>query len=100
MGVNLTCFLFIFQSFPPAGGAGEGGKPGVMPSALEARMALELNLLDCVDESLRQVDSIERTRAVALAQQETVALAQILKVFRATIRRIYALKDTVKYMVK
>ena len=44
------------------------------------RMALELNMLEAVDESLLQLTSIERTRAVSMAQQETVALAQILKV--------------------
>lgn len=43
-------------------------------------MLAELNLLDNMDEVLHQVSSMERTRAVALAQQETVALAQVLKV--------------------
>jgi hypothetical protein len=46
-------------------------------------MALELNRLDAVDSTLLQVTNIERTRAVAMAQQETVALAQILKVSSA-----------------
>jgi hypothetical protein len=43
-------------------------------------MALELNRLDAVDSTLLQVTNIERTRAVSMAQQETVALAQVLKV--------------------
>ena len=43
-------------------------------------MSLELNRLDLVGESLLQVTNIERTRAVSVAQQETVAMAQILKV--------------------
>jgi len=61
-------------------GVSAGRVLGMMPAVLEARMALELNLLDSMEESLRQVNSIEMTRAVSLAQQETVALAQILKV--------------------
>jgi len=54
--------------------------PGISPAALDLRMALELNRLDMVDDSLLQVTNLERTRAVSIAQQETVALAQILKV--------------------
>ena len=53
---------------------------GLAPDTLGARMTLELNMLDAVGESLQQVSSAERTRAVSMAQQETVALAQILKV--------------------
>jgi hypothetical protein len=33
-----------------------------------------------MEESLRQVIGMERTHSVAIAQQETVSLAQILKV--------------------
>jgi len=54
---------------------------GLAPGTLGARMTLELNMLDAVSDSLLQVSNAERTRAVAMAQQETVALAQILKVF-------------------
>ena len=50
------------------------------PSALERKMAAELYRLDGVEESVRQLTDVERTRAVSLAQQETVSLAQILKV--------------------
>jgi len=53
---------------------------GLAPDTLGARMTLELNMLDAVSESLLQVSNVERTRAVSVAQQETVALAQILKV--------------------
>ena len=53
---------------------------GLAPDALGARMSLELNMLDAVSENLLQVSNAERTRAVAMAQQETVALAQIMKV--------------------
>ena len=53
---------------------------GIAPDTLGVRMTLELNMLDAVGESLLQVTNAERTRAVSMAQQETVALAQILKV--------------------
>ena len=53
---------------------------GLPPDTLGARLTLELNMLDAVSDSLAQVSNVERTRAVSVAQQETVALAQILKV--------------------
>ena len=49
-------------------------------NTLGQRMTIELNMLDTVEESLRQMTDVERTRAVSLAQQESVSLAQILKV--------------------
>ncbi|XP_071947296.1 centrosome-associated protein 350-like isoform X2 [Antedon mediterranea] len=49
------------------------------PSALEIKMAAELNRLDTVEESYRQLTELEKTRAVSLAQQESVSIAQILK---------------------
>ena len=50
------------------------------PGGLERRMAAELNLMESMEESMRQLTDVERTRAVSMAQQETVSLAQILKV--------------------
>lgn len=44
------------------------------------RLTAELNRLEYMEESVRQLTDVERTRAVSLAQQETVSLAQILKV--------------------
>ena len=56
-------------------------QPGrLSPGALERKLAAELNLLEGMEESVRQLTDVERTRAVSLAQQETVTLAQILKV--------------------
>ncbi|XP_077986378.1 centrosome-associated protein 350-like [Glandiceps talaboti] len=55
------------------------GPPRLAPSALELKMAAELNLLESMEESMRQLTEVERTRAVSLAQQESVSLAQILK---------------------
>ncbi|XP_064650175.1 centrosome-associated protein 350-like isoform X3 [Lineus longissimus] len=49
------------------------------PGSLERKLAAELNLLEGMEESVRQLTDVERTRAVSLAQQETVTLAQILK---------------------
>lgn len=57
------------------------------PSALEGRMTMELNLLESMEESMRQITEMERTRAIALAQQETVSLAQILKARQQTHSR-------------
>ncbi len=55
-----------------------GGR--LAPDALEHRLVAELNLMEGMEESLRQLTDVERTRAVALAQQESVSVAQILKV--------------------
>nr|KAG5710507.1 hypothetical protein BaRGS_013153 [Batillaria attramentaria] len=49
------------------------------PAALERQMAAELARLESLEDSLRQLSSADRTRAVALAQQETVSVAQVLK---------------------
>ncbi|CAF1165406.1 unnamed protein product [Rotaria sordida] len=49
------------------------------PDALERQLNAELNLLDGVEASMKQIDNMERLRSVALAQQEVVSLAQALK---------------------
>lgn len=49
------------------------------PNALERQLNAELHLLDGVEASMKQIDNMERLRSVALAQQEIVSLAQILK---------------------
>ncbi|XP_073766232.1 centrosome-associated protein 350 isoform X11 [Danio rerio] len=49
------------------------------PGVLHQRLSAELNYLDAVEESVRQLGDVERVRGVSLAQQETVSLAQILK---------------------
>jgi hypothetical protein len=49
------------------------------PDALERQLNAELHLLDGVEESMKQVENMERLRSVALAQQEVVSLAQVLK---------------------
>ena len=43
-------------------------------------MMAELNLLEGMEESVRQLSHVERTRGISLAQQESVSLAQVLKV--------------------
>lgn len=50
------------------------------PGTLERKLRAEVNQLETMDDALRQVSDIERVRGVTLAQQETVSLAQILKV--------------------
>ncbi|XP_071502262.1 centrosome-associated protein 350-like [Diadema antillarum] len=49
------------------------------PSTLQLKMAAELNLLETLEESVRQLSEVERSRAVALAQQESSSLAKILQ---------------------
>jgi hypothetical protein len=49
------------------------------PDALERQLNAELHLLDGVEASMKQVENMERLRSVALAQQEVVSLAQVLK---------------------
>ena len=56
------------------------GGDRLSPGSLDMRLAAELNKLEYMEESVRQLTDVERTRAVSLAQQETVSLAQILKV--------------------
>ena len=50
------------------------------PSTLERKLRAEVNQLETMDDALRQITDIERVRGVSIAQQETVSLAQILKV--------------------
>jgi len=49
------------------------------PDALERQLNAELNLLDGVEASMKQIENMERLRSVTLAQQEVVSLAQVLK---------------------
>ena len=50
------------------------------PNALEQKFMHALNDLESMEMTLKQLTSVDRTRAVAMAQQETVSLAQMLKV--------------------
>uniref|UniRef100_A0AAY5EDV5 CAP-Gly domain-containing protein n=1 Tax=Electrophorus electricus TaxID=8005 RepID=A0AAY5EDV5_ELEEL len=58
---------------------GSGSPMQFTPGVLQQRMSAELNYLSAVEESVRQLGDVERVRAVCLAQQESVSLAQILK---------------------
>ena len=49
------------------------------PDALSHRMAVELHQLDVLEEGMRQAAALERTHAVARAQEETVTLARLLR---------------------
>ncbi len=59
------------------------GKPPLpsqySPAALSLKMASELNPLESLEESVRQISEMERTRHVSLAQQESVSLARVLQ---------------------
>uniref|UniRef100_A0A8C0IQN9 Centrosomal protein 350 n=1 Tax=Chelonoidis abingdonii TaxID=106734 RepID=A0A8C0IQN9_CHEAB len=50
------------------------------PAGLQHRLSAELNYLSAIEESVRQLSDVERVRGISLAQQESVSLAQILKV--------------------
>jgi hypothetical protein len=58
------------------------GGDRMSPGSLDQRLMAELNRLEFMEESVRQLTDIERTKSVSFAQQETVSLAQILKVMR------------------
>uniref|UniRef100_A0A671YSY9 Centrosomal protein 350 n=1 Tax=Sparus aurata TaxID=8175 RepID=A0A671YSY9_SPAAU len=49
------------------------------PAALQQRMAAELQYLESIEESVRQLGDVERLMGVSMAQQESVSLAQMLK---------------------
>lgn len=43
-------------------------------------MAAELQYLESIEESVRQLDNMEKLMGVSMAQQESMTLAQMLKV--------------------
>ena len=69
---QISILLFYAASYKPDG--------RLSPTTLGRRMEAELQLLDGVDLSVTQLTGVEKCRAIALAQQESVSLAQILKV--------------------
>lgn len=52
---------------------------GFSPSALQLKMASELNLMDMLDASAQQLNEMEHARTIALAHEESAALARILE---------------------
>lgn len=50
------------------------------PAVLQQRMAAELQYLESIEESFKQMGNIERLMGVSTAQQESASLAQMLKV--------------------
>lgn len=67
---------------PHPGDAATLNPPRLSPNSLERRLTAELKYQDGIDVSLRQLSNVDRTRALSMAQQETVSLAQVLKVGR------------------
>ena len=55
------------------------------PNSLEQKFYSAFNNLESMEMSIKQLTSVDKTRAVALAQQETVSLAQILKVTKLCV---------------
>ena len=54
--------------------------PRYSPNTLERRMMIELGRFDSIDEAIVQLGNAETTQKVAMAQQDTVTLANILQV--------------------
>lgn len=50
------------------------------PAVLQQQMAAELQYLESIEESMKQMGDIERLMGVSVAQQESASLAQMLKV--------------------
>ncbi|NWU53173.1 CE350 protein, partial [Dromas ardeola] len=71
--------LSLGTSRPVAGAASASGCMRFSPAGLQHRLSAELNYLNAIEESVRQLSDVERVRGVSLAQQESVSLAQILK---------------------
>uniref|UniRef100_A0A7M4EHU9 Centrosomal protein 350 n=1 Tax=Crocodylus porosus TaxID=8502 RepID=A0A7M4EHU9_CROPO len=69
MGINRTT----------AGAPSVTGSMHLSPAGLQHRLSAELNYLNVIEESVRQLSDVERVRGISLAQQESVSLAQILK---------------------
>nr|XP_020468608.1 LOW QUALITY PROTEIN: centrosome-associated protein 350 [Monopterus albus] len=49
------------------------------PAVLQQRMSAELQYLESIEESVQQLDNMEKLMGVSMAQQESVSLAQMLK---------------------
>ncbi|XP_023257690.1 centrosome-associated protein 350 [Seriola lalandi dorsalis] len=63
------------------------------PAVLQQRMAAELQYLESVEESVRQLGDMERVMGVSMAQQESASLAQMLKAKQQRHERdLYELK--------
>lgn len=63
------------------------------PAVLQQRMAAELQYLESIEESVRQLGDVERLMGVSMAQQESASLAQMLKAKQQRHEReLYELK--------
>ncbi|KGL99574.1 Centrosome-associated protein 350 [Charadrius vociferus] len=71
--------LSLGTSRSVAGAASASGCMRFSPAGLQHRLSAELNYLNAIEESVRQLSDVERVRGISLAQQESVSLAQILK---------------------
>ncbi|XP_047442772.1 centrosome-associated protein 350 isoform X2 [Mugil cephalus] len=78
------------------GGRAEARSTGELrysPAVLQQRMAAELQYLESIEESVRQLGDVERLVDVSMAQQESASLAQMLKAKQQRHERdLYELK--------
>ncbi|XP_051803148.1 centrosome-associated protein 350 isoform X2 [Acanthochromis polyacanthus] len=77
-------------------GRGEARPTGELqysPAVLQQRMAAELQYLESIEESMRQLGDVERLMGVSMAKQESATLAQMLKAKQQQHERdLYELK--------
>lgn len=52
------------------------------PAVLQQRMAAELQYLESIEESIKQLGDMEKLMGVSMAQQESASLTQMLKVMK------------------
>uniref|UniRef100_A0A3B5KRC6 Centrosomal protein 350 n=1 Tax=Xiphophorus couchianus TaxID=32473 RepID=A0A3B5KRC6_9TELE len=61
------------------------------PAVLQQRMAAELQYLESIEESIKQLGDVEKLMGVSMAQQESASLTQMLKQHRHE-QELYELK--------
>lgn len=66
---SIPLFIFILP-----------GELQYSPAVLQQRMTAELQYLESIEESVRQLGDVEKLMGVSMAQQESASLAQMLKV--------------------
>ena len=87
---HATTASSVKSSSTPAGETSTPGGPTggrLSPRSLSLKLQAELTLLETIEESMRQLATVEGSQAVSNAQQETTALAQLLESQRQTHKK-------------
>ncbi|XP_035811207.2 centrosome-associated protein 350 isoform X2 [Amphiprion ocellaris] len=92
---------FLGANVPNTSSSAQGGRAEARPTGelqyspavLQQRMAAELQYLESIEESMRQLGDVERLMGVSMAKQESATLAQMLKAKQQQHERdLYELK--------